>query len=267
MWHERVVIASGGTLFANSLRTSCSNNRFVDPYEEQVGPLAQKFKNIRKIILKNCALGSWSAVVRLARLWPAIEYLSVEQNGIEFVDDQLNGPHILALSRIKHLDLQNNAIRDAQSLHNLGHLPALEELLLNGNGLREIRFADDCPHNEKVDVFRNLRTICLRDNPLQDQCAVFNELDKLARLEQVRVDPDPTVSYEETVARIVGSIAGLRVFNRSTISEKLRRDSECDMWKLYAKQWLEVRNDAQRLKAFFKTHRMYPRVMERKCES
>uniref|UniRef100_A0A2M4BKB2 Tubulin-specific chaperone E n=1 Tax=Anopheles marajoara TaxID=58244 RepID=A0A2M4BKB2_9DIPT len=240
-----------------------SNNRFVDPYEEQVGPLAQKFKNIRKIILKNCALGSWSAVVRLARLWPAIEYLSVEQNGIEFVDDQLNGPHILALSRIKHLDLQNNAIRDAQSLHNLGHLPALEELLLNGNGLREIRFADDCPHNEKVDVFRNLRTIYLRDNPLQDQCAVFNELDKLARLEQVMVDPDPTVSYEETVARIVGSIAGLRVFNRSTISEKLRRDSECDMWKLYANQWVEVRNDAQRLKAFFKTHRMYPRVMER----
>uniref|UniRef100_A0A182Q686 Tubulin-specific chaperone E n=1 Tax=Anopheles farauti TaxID=69004 RepID=A0A182Q686_9DIPT len=239
-----------------------SNNRLVDPYEEQISLLAQKFQNIRKIILRSCGLGSWSEVVRLARMWPAIECLSLEQNGLAYVEDE--SPYIVALSRLKYLDLQNNAIRDAESIRNLGKLPALEELLLNGNGLRELRFAEDCPHNEKIDLFRQLRTIYLRDNPLQqDQCSVFNELDKLARLEHVTLDPDPSVSYEETVARIVGSIAGLRMFNRSTISEKLRRDSECDMWKLYATAWAEVRNDAQRLKAFFKTHRMYPRVMER----
>ncbi|XP_052872853.1 tubulin-specific chaperone E [Anopheles cruzii] len=238
-----------------------SNNRFVDPYEEQIALLAAKFHNIRKIILKNCALGSWSEVVRLARLWPAIEYLSVEQNGIAAVDDE--APYIVALSRVKLLDLQNNSIADVESLQNLGRLPALEELQLNGNGLREVRFAEDCPHNEKVELFRHLRTLYLRNNPLQDQSSAFNELDKLARLEHVTLDPDPSVSYEETVSRIVGSIAGLRKFNRATINEKLRRDSECDMWKLYANRWAEVRNDAQQLKAFFKTHRMYPRVMER----
>uniref|UniRef100_A0A182K3L1 Tubulin-specific chaperone E n=1 Tax=Anopheles christyi TaxID=43041 RepID=A0A182K3L1_9DIPT len=238
-----------------------SNNRFVDPYEEQISMLAQKFQNIRKIILRSCALGSWSELVRLARMWPAIEYLSLEQNNIAYIEDE--APYIVAFSRLSHLDLQNNSVRDVESIRNLGKLPALEELLLNGNGIRELSFSEDSPHNEKVELFRQLRTIYLRDNPLQDQCSTFNELDKLARLEHVTVDPDPTVSYEETVARIVGSIGGLRMFNRSKISEKLRRDSECDMWKLYANQWAEVRNDAQQLKAFFKSHRMYPRVMER----
>uniref|UniRef100_A0A182SE86 Tubulin-specific chaperone E n=1 Tax=Anopheles maculatus TaxID=74869 RepID=A0A182SE86_9DIPT len=237
-----------------------SNNRFTDPYEEQISMLAQKFQNIRKIILKSCMIRSWCELVRLARMWPAIEYLSLEQNEIEYIEDE--APYIVALSRLKILDLQNNSVADVESIRSLGKLPALEELLLNGNGIREVRFPD-CPHNEKVDLFRQLRTIYLRDNPLQDQCSTFNELDKLAHLEVVTLDPDPAVSYEETVARIVGSIGSLRMFNRATVSEKLRRDSECDMWKLYANQWAEVRNDAQRLKAFFKSHRMYPRVMER----
>lgn len=236
-----------------------SNNRLVRPGEEEICSLVTKFHSLKKLVLKKCALGSWPELVRLARMWPLLENLSLEDNEIGVVTEE---SYELALTQLRSLDLQNNQICDRESIYALGKLPALEELSLNANGIREIVFPD-CPHTEKVDLFAKLQTLYLRENPIADQCATFNELDKLATLKHLTIDPDSAVSYEETVSRVVGSIAGLKMFNRASIPEKLRRDSECDMWKMYAIQWSQVRNDAQLLKAFFKTHRMYPRIMER----
>ncbi|XP_053684532.1 tubulin-specific chaperone E [Sabethes cyaneus] len=237
-----------------------SNNRLVRPTDEDICSLVTKFHGLKKLILKKCALSSWPELVRLARLWPMIENLSLEDNEIRFITEE---SYEMALTNLQSLDLQNNQINDPQSIKSLGRLPALQELSLNGNGIRQIVFPEECPHTEKIALFPKLRVLYLRENPIANQCAIFNELDKLAALEHLTMDPDPSVSYEETVSRAVGSIAGLKTFNRSTVEEKLRRDSECDMWKMYAVQWYLIRNDAQQLKAFFKAHRMYPRVMER----
>ncbi|XP_021704242.1 tubulin-specific chaperone E [Aedes aegypti] len=236
-----------------------SNNRLVRPTEEEISSLVTKFHNLKKLILKKCALGSWPELVRLARMWPLLESLSLEDNDLCLVTEE---SYEFALTQLSSLDLQNNHISGRESIHALGRLPALQELSLNANGIEEIVFPD-CRHTEKTELFPKLQVLYLRENPIVNQCAAFNELDKLASLEHLTIDPDPRVSYEETVARVVGSIGGLKMFNRSAITEKLRRDSECDMWKMYAVQWAQVRTDAQQLKAFFKAHRMYPRVMER----
>ncbi|XP_055598644.1 tubulin-specific chaperone E [Uranotaenia lowii] len=236
-----------------------SNNRLISPSDDEICSLVTKFHSLRKLILKKCALSSWSELVRLARMWPLIESLSLEDNEMSMITEE---SYELVLTKLKSLDLQNNQISSSSSILALGMLPELQELSLNGNGIRQITFPD-CPHTEKIALFPKLQTLYLRENPIVDQCGTFNELDKLAQLQHLTIDPDPSVSYEETVSRVVGSIGRLRMFNRSTVSDKLRRDSECDMWKLYAVQWAAVRNDAQQLKAFFKSHRMYPRVMER----
>lgn len=237
-----------------------SNNRLARPTDEEISSLVIKFHNLKKLILKKCALGSWPELVRLARMWPLLENLSLEDNDIRTITEE---SYEFGLTQLHSLDLQNNRINSPDAIHALGHLPALRQLSLNANGIEEIGFPGDCPHTEKTALYPKLQTLYLRENPIRDQCAAFNELDKLAALEHLTMDPDARVSYEETVARVVGSIAGLKMFNRSTITEKLRRDSECDMWKMYAVQWSLVRNDAQQLKAFFKSHRMYPRVMDR----
>lgn len=239
------------------INLSC--NRLVRPTDEDICSLVTKFHNLKKLILKKCALGSWPELVRLARMWPLLENLSLEDNDISLITEE---SYDLALTQLTSLDLQNNHINGRESIHALGRLPALRELSLNANGIEEIAFPD-CRHTEKITLFPKLQVLYLRENPIADQCAAFNELDKLAALEHLTIDPDPRVSYEETVARAVGSIAGLKMFNRSSITEKLRRDSECDMWKMFAVPWAQVRTDAQQLKAFFKAHRMYPRVMER----
>ncbi|XP_058838663.1 tubulin-specific chaperone E [Topomyia yanbarensis] len=236
-----------------------SNNRLVRPTDDEICSLVTKFHNLKKLILKKCALSSWSEIVRLARMWPLIESLSLEDNGLRVITEE---SYDLTLTKLQVLDLQNNQIEDKHSIIALGRIPELQELSLNANGIRQISFPD-CSHTEKISLFSKLRILYLRDNPIVDQCATFNELDKLVALEHLTMDPDAGVSYEETEARVVGSIAGLKTFNRSGIGEKLRRDSECDMWKMYAVQWCLIRNDAQQLKAFFKTHRMYPRIMER----
>lgn len=235
-----------------------SNNRLVRPTDEEISSLVTKFHSLKKLILKKCALGSWAELVRLARMWPQLENLSLEDNDIRIITEE---SYEFALTQLHSLDLQNNQINSRDSIHALGQLPALRELSLNANGIEAISFPD-CPHTEKTALFPKLQILYLRENPFLDQCAAFNELDKLAALKHLTIDPDTRVSYEETVARVVGSIAGLKMFNRSSILEKLRRDSECDMWKMYAVQWALVRNDAQQLKAFFKSHRMYPRVMD-----
>lgn len=235
-----------------------SSNHLVSPTDEEISILVTQFHNLRKLILKNCALSSWSEVIRLARMWPSLESLSLESNELETITDER---YDFALTKLRSLDLKDNHINDEKSIYALGSIPELQELSLNANGIRRIAYPD-CPHTEKAARFTQLRTLYLRENPIFDQCTTFNELDKLAALEHLTIDPDPNVSYEETVARAVGSIAGLKMFNRSRIGEKLRRDSECDMWKMYAVQWAQIRGDAQQLKAFFKSHRMYPRVMD-----
>ncbi|XP_058459908.1 tubulin-specific chaperone E [Malaya genurostris] len=236
-----------------------SNNRLVRPTDDEICSLVTKFTNLKKLILKKCAISSWSEIVRLARMWPLIESLSLEDNELRDITEE---SYALAFTKLRVLDIQNNHISDQMSINALGQLPELEELSLNANEICEINFPD-CSHTEKITLFPKLRVLYLRDNPIIDQCATFNELDKLKKLEHLTMDPDSSVSYEETVARVVGSIKGLKTFNRSGISEKLRRDSECDMWKMFAVQWCLVRNDAQHLKAFFKAHRMYPRILER----
>ncbi|XP_055628093.1 tubulin-specific chaperone E [Toxorhynchites rutilus septentrionalis] len=236
-----------------------SSNRLMSPTDEEISYLVTKFHNLKKLILKNCALSSWADIVRLARMWPSLENLSLENNELGMITEE---NYEFALTQLRSLDLQDNNISDETSIYALGSLPGLMELSLNANGIQRIVFPD-CPHTEKAARFSGLRTLYLRENPIFDQCAAFNELDKLGALEHLTIDPDPNVSYEETVARVVGSIAGLKMFNRSRISEKLRRDSECDMWKMYAVQWAQIRGDAQQLKAFFKSHRMYPRVMDK----
>lgn len=75
-----------------------------------------------------------------------------------------------------------------------GRLLALRKLSLNVNGIEQIAFPE-CLHTEKTALFLKLQIHYLRENPIVNQCAAFNQLDKLSALQHLTMDSDQCVSY------------------------------------------------------------------------
>jgi hypothetical protein len=71
------------------------------------------------------------------------------------------------------------------------------------------------------------------------------------------------VGYDETFSRAVGLISNLKTFNRAFVKDNLRRDAECDIWKMYAEEWHKVKGDPTDKRNFFQAHRNYDKIVKR----
>lgn len=223
------------------------------------------FKNLESLILNACRLSNWNDIMRIAKMCPSLREFSIKLNGIQtLVNDDTD-----AFNHLEVLIISDNEISDFDEVLKLGSLPVLKELQLNNNQIREVTLPD-CDFVEKLNVFKSLETLNLRNNPITDEKNMFNDLDKLPALTRLSymnqkvVADDTNNTYMNIFLMASGMIEYLNSFNRSEIDKNHRNDAMYECWKKFAAEWLQVAAEGdQKMLEFNKSHRCYQRLLKR----
>jgi len=225
-----------------------ANNRIIIPTEAEIEQHKEVFSQLKGINLRNCGY-TWNELLQVAKLWPDIKFLSLQDNNFTHITKVTNQK---IFKQLQKLDLQGNALTNFQDILHLGHLKNLKELLLSNNEFQSINFPPCDPTCTTLE-FPCLESINLRDNPIKDEVAMFNELDKLQNLQNLSINS--SANYEDMVMRAIALISNLKTLNKRTISPADRRNAEIDIWKMFGLQWLQNRDQLRQ------EVRVYPQLV------
>ncbi|XP_037947546.1 tubulin-specific chaperone E [Teleopsis dalmanni] len=229
-----------------------SSNYLQLPRNEQINDLEPAFRNLKHINLRNCGL-NWVDVLHVAKLWPQIQSLSLQENPISELSE-VNCKNIF--KNLRELDLHCTKLVDFKQICKLGNITTLRCLNIMNNAIEEIKLPD-CESNEKLNIFLELENINLFNNPIWNEADAFNELDKLPKLRQLSKTPHLKSSFDEMFSKAVSMIMNLDVLNKVKIDPKERRGAEYDTWKKYAVEWVQASKSNETLHEFYKKHRSY----------
>lgn len=222
-----------------------------------------QFPNLETLIVNACGISEWSDVLAIARICPNLREFSLKQNDIR----QISENSAEAFKKLEVLILSENLIEDFEEVLKLKDVPKLKEILVNNNKIKNVKLPD-CDHNERLsNTFRNLETINLRYNEIENEMEMFNELDKLPALTRLSyINEKASEGNENEIMDIfmmaVGMIEKLVAFNRSEIEKIHRNDAMYEMWKKFAPEWLQIGSEGdQKINEFNKKRRCYPRLL------
>uniref|UniRef100_A0A8B9BLM1 Tubulin-specific chaperone E n=1 Tax=Anser brachyrhynchus TaxID=132585 RepID=A0A8B9BLM1_9AVES len=232
--------------------------------------------NIRHINLSKNLLSSWDTVTDIASQVPNLETLNISENKMKFPSTSISvlfslkitlniliylfilclfGAGLLilfvclffqcgrpdnVLQTLKLLDLSDNQLLDGNQLHQIAHLPRLEQLILRNTGISSIHFPDS-EFGHKTKMFPSLKRLAINDNKIS-QWSSINELEKLPSLRSLQCHNNPLMDTEknpETLRQlIIAKISQLEVLNKSEILPAERKGAELDYRKIFGKEWL-----------------------------
>lgn len=130
------------------------------------------------------------------------------------------------------------------------------------NEIEEVRLPN-CEPDAKLDIFTGLEQLNLLHNPIWNEVSTFNELDKLPKLTRLSKTPHLKSNFDEMLTRAVAFIGGLEIVNKVKITDEERRGAEYEIWKKYAKEWLEISSSfTSSLNDFYRQHRSYARLIQ-----
>lgn len=237
-----------------------SYNRLTTPGIEDE---ALRFENLESLILNSCDLSDWNAILAVAKMCPNLREFSLKKNGIKAIKDSSE-----ALGKLETLIISENSISDFDEILNLGNLSLLKELQANNNLLTGVKLPN-CDHTVRLSIFKSLETLNLRHNPIADEGAMFNELDKLPALSRLSYTSQKATesgdgSYEDLFLQAGGMIEKLSFFNRSEIDKTQRNDAMYEMWKKFATEYMQALPEGeQKMDEFNLSHRCYPRLVKK----
>lgn len=222
-----------------------------------------KLENIDMLILNSCGLSDWDDALAIARTCPNLREFSVKQNDIKAIKDSSEG-----LQNLETLIIGENSISDFGELLKFSSLTALKELFVNNNKLTTVSLPH-CDYAERLNIFKSLETLNLRHNPIDDECNLFNELDKLPALCRLSYMNQKIVEggdggYTDTFLQAGGMIEMLVSFNRSEIDKTQRNDAMLEMWKKFAADFMQASGEGDlKLAEFHQSNRCYPRLVKK----
>ncbi|GAB0088706.1 Tubulin-specific chaperone E [Sergentomyia squamirostris] len=256
IWNWRIVADIASQLPRLSY-LNLSQNRLVLPSDLDISDLEPSFRHLKDINLSDCGLSCFKDILHIARLFPYIESLSLQNNNIS----TLTVPDCdVVFKNLHKLDLHKNNLSSFQEILKLGQIESLEVLLLMVNGIRSIKLPD-CEPSEYLDMFRNLLEINLRDNPIENEIDTFNELDKLLKLSVLNQTPNQASGFDNMFSRAVGLISNLKTLNKIDVTPARRRDAEYDVWKEYGWEYLLTSGSPTDRLSFLRKIRAYGRIV------
>uniref|UniRef100_A0A1B0DGZ3 Tubulin-specific chaperone E n=1 Tax=Phlebotomus papatasi TaxID=29031 RepID=A0A1B0DGZ3_PHLPP len=258
IWNWRIVADIASQLPRLSY-LNLSQNRLVLPSDLDISDLEPSFRHVKDINLSDCGLNSFKDILQTARLFPWIEYLSLQNNNIS----TLAVPDCnLVFKNLLNLDLHMNKLSNFDEILKLGNIQSLEVLLLMHNGLRRIHLPD-CEPTQHLDIFPNLLEINLKNNPIENEVETFNELDKLQHLSVVNQTPDPKSGFENMFSHAVALISNLKSLNKINVNPISRREAEYDIWKKYGWEYLLTSGSPTDRNKFMRKIRAYGKIVEK----
>ncbi|NWX87959.1 TBCE protein, partial [Nothoprocta pentlandii] len=209
-----------------------SENKMKFPATSISGSSA--FLKLRILALNQTEI-TWTEVLLCAPGWPALEELYLTSNNITVLERPEN-----VLQTLKVLDLSDNQLLDGNQLHQIAHLPSLEQLMLRNTGISSIHFPD-AGFGCKTKMFPSLKHLEIKDNQIS-QWSSINELDKLPSLRSLQCRNNPLMDTEknqETLRQlIIAKISQLEVLNKSEILPAERKGAELDYRKIFGRDWI-----------------------------
>lgn len=255
-WSDVAKITSQVPTLVN-LNLSC--NRMKVPTNEQIVKLENAFRNLEHINLGNCGYKNWDDVKTTAKLWPNIRSVGLQENDIA----QLTPVDCMEIFKnLRDLDLHRTKLSDFNQIVKLGNIKTLNCLNLMENGIEEVKLPD-CDPAKKLNIFIGLAKLNLFHNPIYDEIATFNELDKLPTLENLSVTPHLKSDFDEMFSKAIASIPQLKFINKIEITKEDRRGAEYDIWKKFALDWMQSEKNPELKLAFYKKHRSYPLLLKK----
>ncbi|NWJ10867.1 TBCE protein, partial [Crypturellus undulatus] len=196
--------------------------------------VSSAFLKLRILALNQTEI-TWTEVLLCAPGWPALEELYLTSNNITVLERPEN-----VLQTLKLLDLSDNQLLDGNQLHQIAHLPSLEQLMLRNTGISSIHFPD-AGFGCKTEMFPSLKHLEIKDNKISQWSSV-NEFDKLPSLRSLECRNNPlmhTEKNQETLRQlIIAKIGQLEVLNKSEILPAERKGAELDYRKIFGSDWI-----------------------------
>lgn len=237
------------------------NNRLEHPTDAEILKLKPSFNHLTSINLSRCNLCSWANVLHVARMWPHIEQLALDSNGIDAIE-QCDRDSVFTM--LRELSLQANSLASFKDISRLGNIHTLQILDLQCNGIQHVELPACLPTECLADVFANVEQINLSDNPIVDHNRAFNELDKLPALKCLLVSNDATTGFDELFSSGVARITRLQKLNKMEIKAAQRRGAEYDLWKACGSEWIRAQLDETERLTFDYSCRAYARIIQSK---
>ncbi|XP_074636357.1 tubulin-specific chaperone E-like isoform X4 [Acropora palmata] len=147
------------------------------------------------------------------------------------------------LQNISLLNLQGNQFSDWGVILKLGHLPKLNQLILNDNGITKVELGNKVTEEYGSQcLFPALRSLYLSENKISEIQSV-NELNHFPSLMELKFKGNPVFQEETTFAsrqELLARLPSLTSLNGSPVNSKERETAERAYLKKYAQAWLDA---------------------------
>ncbi|XP_067033871.1 tubulin-specific chaperone E-like isoform X1 [Acropora muricata] len=197
-----------------------------------------------KVIFLNRMQFEWYEVEVIVSMMPSLKELHTCHNCLRNLskkDGQVSG--LQRLQNISLLNLQGNQLSDWGVILKLGHLPKLNQLILNDNGITKVELGNKVTEEYGSQcLFPALRSLYLSENKISEIQSV-NELNHFPSLMELKFKGNPVFQEETTFAsrqELLARLPSLTSLNGSPVNSKERETAERAYLKKYAQAWLDA---------------------------
>ncbi|KAG2623985.1 hypothetical protein PVAP13_3KG094800 [Panicum virgatum] len=217
--------------------------------------------NIRILVLNNCGV-TWELVEKFKVSFTRLNELHLMSNKLKMIMTP-DGKFVQGFNTLRLLNLEDNNIDSWDEIVKLSYLKCLEQLHLNKNRIKHVKYPSNLPSYGRLDdasavPFENLQVLLLGSNEIEDFSSV-DSLNLFPSLRDVRLSDNPIADPAKGGAPrfvLVARLGKVKILNGSEVSPRERRESEIRYVRLVMGKMQS--NDQEEIK------RLHPRFAELK---
>ncbi|XP_025807024.1 tubulin-folding cofactor E [Panicum hallii] len=219
-------------------------------------------ENIRILVLNNCGV-TWELVEKFKVSFTCLNELHLMSNKLKMIMTP-DGKFVQGFNALRLLNLEDNNIDSWDEIVKLSYLKSLEQLHLNKNRIKLVKYPSNHPSHGPLDdasavPFENLQVLLLGSNEIDDFSSV-DSLNLFPSLRDVRLSDNPIANPAKGGAPrfvLVARLGKVKILNGSEVSPRERRESEIRYVRLVMGKTQS--NDQEEIK------RLHPRFAELKA--
>ncbi|VAH12216.1 unnamed protein product [Triticum turgidum subsp. durum] len=203
-----------------------TNNTMENDFVESI-----LLKNIRVLVLNNCGV-TWELIEKLKVPFACLTDLHLIWNKLNIITSPV-GKFVQGFDTLRLLNLEDNHIVSWDEMVKLSYLRSLEQLHLNKNKIKHVRYPSNLPSSGPlgdvaVPAFEKLQVLLLGSNEIEDFPSV-DSLNLFPSLMDVRISDNPIADPAKGGAPrfvLVARLGNVKILNGSEVSARERREAE-----------------------------------------